>query len=506
MTDNAERILRDLLADEELTPEHPPEVEAEAAVCSPDTDDPALLDLTALPFVTIDEVKSRDLDQAVFVRAEGDGHVVSYAIADASHFVRPGTALFAEARRRGTSFYLPGLVAPMLPRRLSEDVISLGPGVDRRALVFTMRLDREGCHVSARVERARVRSRAKLAFGHVQAFYDGGSLVDTGGAAITEPAVLESLRAIAVVGQRRLTLAAERHVVPFRRVEVQVDVGPRGFIALEDPRYDIERYNEQISLLCNVVGAERLLRAAPHVQGIWRVHEPPSIERLRSLAARIDELVDERGLSASFRWSPAEEGLDAYLRRLPHDRVAAAIHRQAMIGGGSASFTAVPGAHAGVGADVYARFTAPMREIVGIFVHGELLEREGGPAFGDEALREQVIEAANRARQTQGRLDHAVNRLVLDALLADSLARGAERSGTVMGITRDKVHVRLEDPPIDVKVYAGHLAGELGPVEPTPRGAALRGTDGRSWALGDAVKLRVLGRDKGRDRWALAIV
>jgi len=302
-------------------------------------------------------------------------------------------------------------------------VISLGPGVDRRALVFTMRLDRQGRCVDKRIERARVRSRVKLAFGHVQAFYDGGPLVDVHGAAVTDSAVLTSLRELADVGKRRLTLADERHVVPFRRVEVQVDVGARGFIALEDPRYDVERYNEQISLLCNVEGGELLKRAAPHVQAIWRVHQPPSGDRLQSLAARIDELVGERGLPASFRWSPADEGLDGYLRRLPHDRVAAAIHRQAMVGGGGALFTAVPGAHAGIGADVYARFTAPMREVVGIFVHGEALETEGGPAFGDEALRDQVIASASRARDTQRRLDHAVNRLVLDALLAEMLEK-----------------------------------------------------------------------------------
>jgi ribonuclease R len=501
---DSERILRELLANEDLTPEHPPEVEAEAAALAPDTADPALSDLTALPFVTIDEVSSRDLDQAVLVRAEGDGHVVHYAIADASHFVRPGSALFAEALRRGTSFYLPGLVAPMLPRRLSEGVISLGPGVDRRALVFTMRLDRQGRCVDKRIERARVRSRVKLAFGHVQAFYDGGPLVDVHGAAVTDSAILTSLRELANVGKRRLTLADERHVVPFRRVEVQVDVGARGFIALEDPRYDVERYNEQISLLCNVVGAELLERGASHVQAIWRVHQPPPRDRLQALAARIAELVDERRLDASFRWSPAEEGLDAYLRRLPNDRVAAAIHRQAMVGGGSALFTAVPGAHSGVGADAYARFTAPMREIVGIFVHGEVMERADSP-FGDEALREQVIESANRARDTQRRLDHAVNRLVLDALLAEMLEKGVERGGIVMGVTRDKVHVRLDDPPIDVKVYVGHLSGQRGPIELTPRGAALRCADGSSWALGDAVKLRVLGHDKGRDRWELAL-
>ena len=76
---------------------------------------PLLVDRTAMPFVTIDNAYSKDLDQAVFVEREGDGFVVAYAIADASFYVRPGSALFAEAMKRGASYYFPGFSVPMLP-------------------------------------------------------------------------------------------------------------------------------------------------------------------------------------------------------------------------------------------------------------------------------------------------------------------------------------------------------------------------------------------------------
>src|SRR4029078_8753543 len=124
---------------------------------------------TGLPFVTIDGPSSKDLDQAIHVAREGDGYVVRYALADAACFVRPGTAVFAEALARGASFYFPGLSIPMLPRPLSEGIISLNPDGPRRALTFEVHLGSRGEILRTQLVHSRVRSRKKLAFGDVQA-------------------------------------------------------------------------------------------------------------------------------------------------------------------------------------------------------------------------------------------------------------------------------------------------------------------------------------------------
>ena len=89
--------------------------EVEQIIGSPGTDDPALNDYTHLPFVTIDNDDSRDLDQAVYVEKTAQGYKICYAIADASFYVKPGSALFSESIRRGASYYLPGFSVPMLP-------------------------------------------------------------------------------------------------------------------------------------------------------------------------------------------------------------------------------------------------------------------------------------------------------------------------------------------------------------------------------------------------------
>jgi len=525
----ARKALLQLLAGADVRLHHPPEVEAEAAAAAAahGIDHPDLTDLTHLPLVTIDEVHSKDLDQALFIErateggggGEGEGgYVVWYALADAAWSVRPGTALWAEALRRGSSYYLPGVVAPMLPRILSEHIISLNEAVDRRALVFRMRLDARGVCVETQVLRARVHSRAKLDYDGVQAWMDARSALKT-----SDPAVAESLRLLREVGRLRMALADERGVVRFRRTSVSVSLeGARGmrFVAWTDPRNDVERYNEQISLLTNVEGARFLAGDAPEglVQPIYRVHDAPLPARVARLRAAIEGLIEAHELGDDWRWG-GEEPLAEYLQRLPTEgalgEVARVIHRQAIVSNGRALFTDTPGRHHGIGAEMYARFTAPMREIVGIFLHAEACEKlagrptpapEGAPS--DEEARDAIIEASMRARTLQRNLDKTANRLVLDQLFGEDVSRPvaerAVRAGLAMGLSRGKLHVQLDEPGIDVKIYLMYLRETYGELQ--SEGASVMRGGEPLVRVGDRVRLRVERRDTERDRWALTLV
>jgi len=182
-----------------------------------------------------------------------------------------------------------------------------------------------------------------------------------------------------------------------------------------------------------------------------------------------------------------------------------------MMAGGRAGFDTAPGIHHGVGADAYARFTAPMREIVGIFVHKEACEHLGFAAAGDggddEALREQVVSAADRSRGPPRRLDGDVNRRLLDQLFQADLKRPRDegRIGTVMGVTRSKLHVQLDDPPIDVKIYLSHLEDQLGHrLEAGRDRVTVRDRSGRvQWTVGQEVRVRAVDQDRERNRWRL---
>ncbi|MFT4978616.1 MAG: ribonuclease R [Myxococcota bacterium] len=510
-----------LAVDKAFDPIHPPAVlaEADALYRNPGIDDPSLVDRCGLPFVTIDEVSSKDLDQALCIQRDADGGwLVWYAIADAAWFARPGQPIFDEALRRGATCYLPGLVVPMMPACLSEDACSLNPMVDRRALLFRMSLDEAGVRRGCTIERARIRSRAKLDYDGVDAWLKG-----TGPLACDDPAVLESLRGLRTVGELRIQQAVERDVVRLRRVESAVRMeGADGmrFVAFSDPRNDVERYNEQISLLCNMEGAQYLMDAPDFLRPIFRVHPAPSPSRVDEMREQIEAIVHVNQLDASWRWRPDDETLAVYLDRLPRGgaagRLARAIHRQAMMINGRSSFTAVPGLHHGVGAEAYARFSAPMREIVGVYVHLQCWEKlRGAPLPGqptgaeEEALREAVIAASNAARSRQRAIDHETNRFVLDQIFSDDSERGDApwRRGTVMGIARSKIHVQLDDIGIDVKVYRHHLERELGVSLHTEGRTCMRteGPEGFRVRVGEAVEVRVSGRDPQVDRWVLAL-
>jgi ribonuclease R len=494
--------------------------ESERLARDPGIDDPRLLDRTELPFVTIDGAGARDLDQAVYVeRFPSGGWRVHYAIADAAHFVSRSSALWDEALRRGASFYLPGLSIPMLPRPLSEGVVSLNPDGPRRALIFEMDLDAQGMSLGTRLVRGRIRSRAKLSFDEVQMLFDApeesglvGSEAET------------SLRAMAEVGRARLREAVFRDVVRYQRREVDVALeGAKGdrFVVLESVRRDVELWNEQISLLCNAEGARLLAESAnPRVQPIYRIHPPPDPERVESLRATIAAVALAHGLDPDAWIWDERASLAEYVASLPIDgpsaRVARAIQRQAIMVNVRSTYATEPSVHHGAGFEPYARFSAPMREVVGVYLHAEaaqLLSSGAGDAMGsdeEESLRQRVVDAANRSKEVQRRITDLVNRRVIDRVFAPELARAREErhvwTGTVMGIGGGKLHVQLDRPAIDVKLYFADLgrawdaflvADELGVV------LRDRDRDRVMARVGDPIGVRLVERDEGRDRWVL---
>ncbi len=483
--------------------------------------EPSLTDLTSLPFCTIDGPSTRDLDQALHVVATAAGFQLSYALADASWFVRPGSALFGAAVHRASSFYLPGLVIPMLPRELSEGLCSLNPGVDRRALVMVLDLDREGEVTQRRWVRARIRSRAKLAFGEIP------SLLAEPGKARLEPGLTASLKAFRDLGEVLVARRARAGVVRYRRDEVDLTITPggRGLIPLRSIDDPVERWNEEVSVLCNTEGARWLTEGDTERDGIepiYRVHPAPPKSAMQRLERRIAGIVALHGLDPEV-WSWQLGGprtLAAYLDSLPREgeagRLAAVIHRQAVVTNLRSSFSDDPAPHYGVGAPVYGRFTAPMREMVGVFLHKETIEKlQGLPPSGspdDRAIRTRVIEGANRAKQLQSRLVKEVNRLAIDTLFEADLAlpvsERPRRPGNVMGIQGNRLYALLDDLHLEVKIYLDDVAEAAGEaVETDSDGTAIHArADGRVLVrLGERGRLHVRRFDQGRDRWVFGL-
>lgn len=159
----------------------PADVQAEAQALANVTPtlEAGMEDLRHLPFVTIDGESTRDFDDAIFVRTAGDVMEVYVAIADVARYVRPGSALDREAKRRGTSVYFTDRVVPMLPAELSNGLCSLNPGVPRAALVCRMEVNEQGDILNPTFARALIQSAARLTYTEVSAYVNGeGSLPD----------------------------------------------------------------------------------------------------------------------------------------------------------------------------------------------------------------------------------------------------------------------------------------------------------------------------------------
>src|SRR6476469_2859543 len=176
------RSLRDgiakIQAELEVSPDFPPEVEeaARRAAAQPRLPD---LDRTDIPFVTIDPPSSMDLDQALHFERDGDGYVVHYAIADLAAFIEPGDPVDVAANERGETLYGADSTVPLHPTVISEGAASLLPDQVRPALLWTIHVDDTGEGTDVQVERARVRSTAKLDYAGVQKAIDDGSAGET---------------------------------------------------------------------------------------------------------------------------------------------------------------------------------------------------------------------------------------------------------------------------------------------------------------------------------------
>jgi exoribonuclease R len=225
--------------------------EAETAAAHPVLSD---LDNTDVPFVTIDPAGSMDLDQALYLERAGDGYRVRYAIADVPSFVTPGGAIDAEARRRGQTIYPPDGPIPLHPLILSNGATSLLPGEVRSAFVWDFALDAAANVTSTALNRARVKSTAKLDYVGVQTAIDNGT-ADSNLALLKE------------IGLKRIALEIARGAANLTLPDTEVNevdgatVPTKGYELVRRQPQPSEDWNAQLSLMTGMAAAELMIGA-----------------------------------------------------------------------------------------------------------------------------------------------------------------------------------------------------------------------------------------------------
>ncbi|MCV2880287.1 ribonuclease R [Sedimentimonas flavescens] len=415
-------------------------------------------DLSELPFVTIDPADARDRDDACLAMPDDDpnnegGHILWVAIADVAHYVRPGSALDREARKRGNSTYFPDRVVPMLPDRLSGDLCSLHEHVPRAVLAVRMKIDSAGHKLSHRFTRGMIRSVGSLEYAQVQAAREGRPDEKTA------PLVDEVIAPLYECYNALVRARAARQPLDLDLPERQIVIDEAGKVASVrfKERLDAHKLIEEFMVLANVAAAEELERLRRPL--LYRVHEEPSPEKIEALR--------EVAQASGFNLAKGQVLKTAHLNRLlaqaegsEFDELVNISTLRAMT---QAYYAPQNLGHFGLALRSYAHFTSPIRRYSDLIVHRALILGHG---WGKDGLSAQDIEILDETAQQISETERrsmAAERDTTDRYLAAYLSDrvGSEFTGRISGVQKFGAFVKLDETGADGLIPVREIGREF---------------------------------------------
>ena len=334
------------------------------------------VDLTDVPLVTIDGEDARDFDDAVYCEAlEGKkkGWRLLVAIADVSHYVAPGTALDRDAFERSTSVYFPRRVIPMLPEKISNGLCSLNPHVDRLAVVCDMTVGADGEVTGYQFYNAVIHSAARLTYNEVWAVLSAPE----GPTAQARRDVAPQLQHLYAVYHAFADSRAARGAIDFDTTETYIVADAQGKIEeiLPRTRNDAHKLIEECMLSANVCAADLMTRKKH--EGLYRVHDGPTPEKLANLRAFLKTL----GLSLSGGDDPHGSDYATLAARIKDRPDADLLQTMLLRSMQQAIYSPDNGGHFGLAYPAYAHFTSPIRRYPDLLVHRVLKSLMEGKTY-----------------------------------------------------------------------------------------------------------------------------
>lgn len=462
------------------------------------------VDLRDMPLATIDGEDARDFDDAVYAEAlPQGGWRLLVAIADVSHYVRLGSALDEEARKRGNSVYFPTEVVPMLPESLSNHICSLMPEVGRLCLVCEMHLDADGKTREKMVYEAVMRSQARLTYSQVQDFLD-----EKGDASLSRP-LQESLKHLAALSEVLEKVRMRRGGLDLDIPEARVVLDKTGEIGgfSFGERHQAHRLIEACMLAANVAVSEVFLRHSLPV--LYRVHPAPAPDRIEALRAVLDSL----NLKLGGGDQPGPQHFATVLRAAQEHTEKQGIHIMVQRALSEAVYQPENQGHFGLAYQRYLHFTSPIRRYPDLLVHRALRllirNHQGDKLFGPETGASRIAKESiypytegqltglgQHCSATERRADHAT-RQVVNWLLCEWLAErvGQEYDARIVSVQDYGFFVRIQEIGGDAMVHVSSLPGGMYQLE----GLALRNNE-HNYRLGDAVRVCIESVDLERMR------
>ncbi len=444
-------------------------------------------DLRDLPLLTIDPADARDHDDAVWAMADDNpqnagGYKVIVAIADVAAYVRPQSALDREARKRGNSTYFPDRVVPMLPERISNDLCSLREGEDRPAIACHMVFDAMGHKLSHRFTRAIMRSAAKLAYEEAQAAIDGRGNAKAN--ALLATALKPLWAAYAALGKARDSRGPLELDLPERKIILDKAGNIDRVIVPE--RLDAHRLIEEFMIQANVAAAEELKKRRTPL--LFRVHEEPSAEKLRTLSEFLKTVNIPFALGQVVR-SKHFNRILAQAKATAHEKL---VHEVVLRSQAQAQYRHENAGHFGLSLADYAHFTSPIRRYADLIVHRALIS---ACKLGDDGLSAQDISALPETADlisAAERRSMMAERETVDRMVASHLSGklGATFKARISGVVGAGLFVNLADTGADGFVPVSTLGRSFFVLDDVGH-ALVSSESGETFQLGDTVDVKL---------------
>ena len=441
-------------------------------------------DLRSMPLVTIDGADSKDLDDAVFAKRRKNGWRLVVAIADVSHYVKPGTALDQEAYERGNSVYFPQKVVPMLPEKLSNGLCSLNPAVERLCMVCDMAISDDGKLERTQFYDAVMKSKARLTYDQVHQMVSAPEAPVSDALAAVKDPVLDLHALYQIMRQAR----EERGALDFDTTETRIVFDEHKKIKEIVPvtRNDAHKLIEECMLMANVATARYL--KWHKVPMLYRVHEQPSEERLDNLRTFLADfgLTLEGGESpTALDYAKVAQAVEGQ----PHEHLVNTVMLRSM---NQAVYQPQNEGHFGLNYEYYTHFTSPIRRYPDLLIHRAIrfvLSKQPIDQF--DYSWEAMQRMGEQCSMTERRADEATREAVT-FLKCEFLSHrlGEEYEGVVASATNFGLFVELLPLYVEGLVHITELGEDYFHFDASRH--CLKGErTGKVYRIGDRVKVQV---------------
>jgi len=435
-------------------------------------------DLRDVPFVTIDGETAKDFDDAVHALRESGGKNAGFrlrvAIADVSHYVRPGDALDEDARERGTSVYFPRRVIPMLPEKLSNGLCSLNPNVDRLAMVCDMAIAPDGKVTRYEFYPAVFRSQARLTYTGVWE-------------ALSKGKANANLQALHACYKALAEERTRRGAIDFETVETKMVFDANGKILriVPEPRNEAHRLIEECMLAANVC-AGNFISERKH-PALYRVHDVPAPEKVSALRDFLAEL----GLALPGGEKPAPKDYAQILEKIKARPDFLLLQTILLRSLKQAVYTPENVGHFGLAFEAYVHFTSPIRRYPDLLVHRAIKALLANQKYSGIDWEE----TGRHCSETERRADDAsrdVENWLKCYFMQDHVGETFE--GRVTGVTSFGLFVMLDGYFVDGLVHISELGRDYFRFEPT-RHMLLGERTGKRYRLPDKLRVKLVRVD-----------